>query len=147
MGKKCEAGGKFACRLRYFFQFYKNVRAHACYFNSNKFFDSVRFIVRSYLSGCVRCTFTSGRNIAGKYIRSTGIRVTGKLQNTGNGVMSRIRLRWPFLRTRDSELHHLGETVRSLTRSTPRLRRHCHLRQTTTREDWTSGNFVQSLSL
>lgn len=56
--------------VRYFFNF-----AWACrYFGGDKFLDSVRFIVRSHLSGCVRCTCTSGKNIAAmanrKYIRS-----------------------------------------------------------------------------
>lgn len=67
--------------------FFNFAGACAHYFGNDKFFDSVRFIVRSHLSSCVRCTCTSGRNIAtgqratGKYIRS--IRVTGKTAEYG----------------------------------------------------------------
>lgn len=70
--------------------FFNFAGACAHYIGNDKFFDSVRFIVRSHLSGCVRCTCTSGRNIAtgqratGKYIRSTG-------EYSRNGKNCRIR--------------------------------------------------------
>lgn len=65
--------------------FFNFAGARARYFGSDKFLDSIRFIVRSHLSGCVRCTCTSGRNIAtGKYIRSTD-------EYSRNGKNCRIR--------------------------------------------------------
>lgn len=86
--------------LRYFFNFAARSARARC-FGSDKFLDSVRFIVRSHLSGCVRCTCTSGKNIAtmgkrGNNVRSVGAKLAEleKLQNTGNdGLASRIRLR------------------------------------------------------
>lgn len=70
--------------------FFNFAEARARYFGSDKFFDSIRFIVRSHLSGCVRCTCTLGRNIATgqravrKYIRSTD-------EYSRNGKNCRIR--------------------------------------------------------
>lgn len=81
-------------RARIFFQFCRGACVTSAAIN---FSIPVRFIVRSHLSGR---TCTSGKNIVGetpgnvrKESADAGFAKQEKLQNTGNDVVSRIRLR------------------------------------------------------
>lgn len=89
----------------------------------------LRFIVCSHLSGRVRCTCTSGKNItvtgggAQEIHKERAIRVKReKLQNTENDVTSPIRLRWPFCAVSKLEITSSRGTVLL---GEPILRCHC----------------------
>jgi len=85
--------------LGYFFSIlHRRVR----YFDSDKFLDSGT-VYRSFVFHLSGRTCTSGKNIVGKTLgnvrkesANAGFAKREKLQNTGNDVVSRIRLRWPF---------------------------------------------------
>lgn len=89
--------------LGYFFSI---LQRRVRYFSSDKFLDSATVYrsfssVRSHLHVRQKYSRAKPRENVRKESANAGFAKRGKLQNTGNDVVSRIRLRWPFYEIRN----------------------------------------------